>query len=68
MIPNTPAGDAGLQAGDVIIEMGGQTLRNTADLSKFLMSHQSGDSVEVVVLRDGAEVKATMTLGERPDI
>ena len=68
VIPNTPAGDAGLQAGDVIIEMGGQTLRNTADLSKFLMSHQSGDSVEVVVLRDGAEVKATMTLGERPDI
>ena len=30
VIPNTPAGDAGLQAGDVIIEMGGQTLRNTA--------------------------------------
>ena len=68
VIPNTPAGDAGLQPGDVIIRMGGQTLRNTADLSKFLMSHQSGDSVEVVVLRDSAEVTVTLILGKRPDI
>ena len=68
VVPNTPAADAGLQPGDVIIEMGGQTLRNTAELSKFLMSHQSGDSVEVVVLRNAREVTVTMTLGERPDI
>ena len=68
MIPNTPAGDAGLQAGDVIIEMGGQTLRNTADLSKFLMSHQSGGTLDIVVLRNGQEVTVTLTLGERPDI
>ena len=68
VIPNTPAGDAGLQAGDVIIEMGGQTLRNTADLSKFLMSHQSGGTLDIVVLRNSAEVTVTLTLGERPDI
>ena len=68
VVPNTPAADAGLQPGDVIIEMGGKTLRNTADLSKVLMSYQSGDTLEIVVLRNGQEVTATLTLGERPDV
>ena len=68
VVPNTPAADAGLQPGDVIIEMGGQTLRNTAELSKLLMSHQSGDTLDIVVLRNSREVTVTMTLGERPDI
>ena len=68
VVPNTPAADAGLQPGDVIIEMGGQTLRNTAELSKLLMSHQSGDTLDIVVLRNSREVTVTITLGERPDI
>ncbi len=68
VVPNTPAADAGLQPGDVIIEMGGQALENTADLSKFLMSHQPGDTLEVVVIRNAREVTVTMTLVERPDV
>ena len=68
VVPNTPAADAGLQPGDVIIEMGGQKLRNTAELSKLLMSHQSGDTLDIVVLRNSREVTVTITLGERPDV
>ena len=68
VVQNAPAANAGLQPGDVIIRMGGQTLENTADMSKFLMTHQSGDTFDVVVIRNSREVTVTMTLGERPDI
>ena len=66
VIPNDAADDAGLEAGDIILSMDGQLLRNTGELSKFLISHQPGDVVNVTLLREGEELIASITLGERP--
>ena len=66
VIPNDAADDAGLEAGDIILSMDGQPLRNTGELSKFLISHQPGDAVNVTLLREGEELIASITLGERP--
>ena len=66
VIPNDAADDAGLEAGDIILSMDGQMLRNTGELSKFLISHQPGDAVNVTLLREGEELIASITLGERP--
>ncbi len=66
VVPDSPADDAGLKDGDIIVSMGDQPLRNTGELGKFLISHQPGDSVNVTVLRDGSELLASITLGERP--
>ena len=66
VIPGTASAEAGLQAGDIILTMDDQRLRNIGELSKFLISHQPGDMVDVVLLRDGTEVIANITLGERP--
>ena len=65
VLPGSAADDAGLEAGDVILSMDGQTLRNTGELSKFLISHQPGDAVNVTLLRDGGELIASITLGEK---
>ena len=67
VMPGTAAESAGLLQGDIILMMGGQTLRNTGELSKLLISRQPGDTVDFVVLRDGEEVTGQVTLRARPD-
>ena len=66
VIPDSAADDAGLKDGDIIVSMGDQPLRNTGELSKFLISHQPGDVVNVTLLREGNALIASITLGERP--
>ena len=63
--PGSPAEKAGLQAGDVVVRFAGTMIRNLDDLSLALRSKRPGDRVEFVYLRDGAELKAGATLGER---
>ena len=65
VLPGSVADDAGLKPGDIILSMDDQTLRNTGELSKFLISHQPGDTMNVTLLRDGDELIASITLGER---
>ena len=67
VVPDSPADDAGLKDGDIIVSMGDQPLRNTGELSKFLISHQPGDVVNVTLLREGDELIASIILGERPE-
>ncbi len=67
VLPGAPADDAGLLQGDIIRMMGGQTLRNTGELSKFLIAHRPGDTVDFLVIRDGEEVTGQLTLGSRPE-
>jgi S1-C subfamily serine protease len=61
----SPADRAGLTAGDVVIEFGGRAVTNLYDYSDALYSHHPGDSVSVVVLRDGERKYFTVKLGKR---
>ena len=65
VLPGSAADDAGLEAGDIILSMDGQALRNIGELSKFLISHQPGDTMNMTLLRDSEELIASITLGER---
>ena len=67
VLPDTPAADAGLRQGDVILAMDGKDLPNTGELSKFLMTRAPGEVVETDILRDGDEMSVEITLGTRPD-
>ena len=55
-----PADKAGLKGGDVIVEFGGQQIANIYDYTYALDAVKIGESVEVVVLRDGARVTLTV--------
>jgi S1-C subfamily serine protease len=62
----SPAEKGGLKGGDVIIRLGGKRVGTIYDYMETLGSHKPGDEVEVVVKRDGQEVKLRVKLGSRP--
>jgi serine protease Do len=64
--PGSAAEQGGLQEEDVIVEMNGQPIRNTGELSQFLLEHPSGETVSVRFFRNSQEQTAEVTLGERP--
>lgn len=61
VIEGGPAEEAGLRAGDVIIEFGGQTIANIYDYTYALDAVKIGDPLEIVFMRDGERHETTMT-------
>jgi serine protease Do len=62
-----PAHQTGLQSRDVIVEMGGQPVVNTGQLSKFLIAHLPGETVEVTFYRELRRLTIEITLTEQPE-
>jgi putative serine protease PepD len=57
------AADAGLQAGDVIVEVDGSRIRTASDVGQAVRAKRVGDTVEVTIERQGEEQTVTATLG-----
>jgi S1-C subfamily serine protease len=81
VVPDSPADDAGLQAGDekirfqgrevdiggdLITAVDGETITDNADLPRIVSRLSPGDVVTLEILRDGDEEQVELTLGERP--
>lgn len=64
--PGTPAADAGLLAGDVIVAVNGEPLEDESSLLELLFAYGPGDTVTLEVVRDGATEMIELTLGTRP--
>ncbi len=64
--PGTPAAEAGLKQGDIIIEFDGQKVEGDSDLFSILRRKKPGDVVSVTIDRAGQESTLQVTLGERP--
>lgn len=56
-----PADKAGLKGGDIIVEFGGKKITNIYDYTYALDAVKIGVPVEVVVTRDGKQVKLKVT-------
>ena len=61
----SPAEEAGLTAGDVIVEFGGRAINDLQQFSEALYSHKPGDTVSVVILRNGSRRQFQVRLGRR---
>ena len=59
----SPAAKGGLQGGDRIVRLGESAITNLEDFDSALRKHKGGDTVPVVVVRDGVEVTLDVTLG-----
>jgi hypothetical protein len=60
---DSPAARGGLAAGDMIVRVGESAITNLEDFDSALRKHKGGDTVPVVVQRDGQEVSLEVTLG-----
>jgi putative serine protease PepD len=61
-----PAADAGLQDGDVIVEIDGEKVESVQDVRGAVDSKQPGDQMVLEVRRDGDTERIEVELGERP--
>ena len=61
-----PAGEAGMEPGDLVTAVDGEEVRSVEDFLGFIRRSEPGDDVEVEVLRDGDERTVEVTLAGRP--
>ena len=66
IFPGSPAEDAGLQAGDIIVSVDGEQVSADTDLSTLILPHKPGDTITLRVLRDNSAREVEVTLGELP--
>lgn len=62
----SPASQAGLEPGDVILKVNGQELTSTDDLNQIILNHKVGDTLTLVISRDGQDMTLPLTLRQRP--
>ena len=62
-----PPRKAGLKGGDIIVGFGGKPVATIYDYTESLGRYKPGDTVEVVVKRDGKDVTLKVTLGRSPN-
>lgn len=65
VFPDSPAEKAGLQVGDIILEVDGQQVRPSRPLAHILLSYRPGDRVVLTVEREREEMEIPVTLGRR---
>ncbi len=64
-VPDGPAKDAGILAGDVITSFDGGEVKSTRDLVRRVADAPVGEAVRVTVLRSGKSETLLVTLGRR---
>jgi len=60
----SPADDTGLEAGDILLSVDNTRIYGLADLETVLYAYAPGDTVEIVIYRNGRQYSGTITVGE----
>jgi serine protease Do len=58
-----PAAEAGIKDGDVVVEFNGKPVDGMRELPRLVADTPPGDTVDVVVMRDGERVTLKITVG-----
>lgn len=62
----TPAQDAGLRPGDLILEYDGRLVTRFSDLAPMVGATRPGTEVDLLVMRNGEEITVPLEVGELP--
>jgi S1-C subfamily serine protease len=63
--PDSPAADAGLEVGDVIVGIDGQSISSAAEVVEAIRNRQEGDEITIEYERDGRKRTTDATLSRR---
>lgn len=66
VMPNTPAQEAGIQEGDIVLQIGGQAVKDRAHLQGIVEALPVDKEYPLVVQREGEQVPLTVTLRAMP--
>jgi serine protease Do len=64
VVSGSPAEQAGLKEGDIIVKLNDVTLDETHSYINTLFTYKAGDQVNLSVVRDGKTIQVPITLGE----
>jgi serine protease Do len=64
VMKDTPAGEAGIEVGDVIVEFDGHPVKESTDLPLIVARTPIGKSAEVKIFRNGKPQTMTVKIGE----
>lgn len=63
--PDSPAQQADIRRGDILLELNGRTIRNASDLQLQIVSMPAGKTVPLKLLRDGQRLTVEVTIRPR---
>lgn len=63
---DTPADEAGIEQGDLIVSLNGEEIEDQRTLTQQIGSYAPGERIRLGVIRDGEERTIQIRLGERP--
>ncbi len=63
--PGSPADKGGLKGGDLVVELGGQPVTDLETYTAALYASKPGDTISIVVVRNGERLTLSVTLGSR---
>lgn len=66
VFPGDPADVAGMQEGDIILQVGDMVIEDAENLNREVALLAAGSEVDFVILRDGDQITLTVTMGLRP--
>jgi 2-alkenal reductase len=66
VVPGSPADEAGIREGDIIVKINDQAIDGDHPLDATLSEYAPGDTVKIELLRDGQSMTVDLRLGTRP--
>ncbi len=64
---NSPAAEAGLEAGDVVTAVEGTEVRRALEFQRAMLNHEAGDKLAMTVVRKGSRRTLSLTLAGVPE-
>ena len=66
VVPGSAADEAGIEVGDIVIEVDGELIYGSGGLIGAIRDNAPGDTVIVIIERDGEQIEFEITLTDRP--